>query len=659
MPEMKTLTIGNTIYTISDPRVDQFAAPDGLYIDPDTNMLYLTCNGVVVGDGVTVVAGTSGSGGGSGNNAVLSLKNTTGWTYKNVSQGSSCKISFNWSSLEEDVSTGVGTATVKVASVVRKKMTVEQGDVEIDVADYLTMGSNTVRVTVTDIYNNSRTIAFTISMVSLTLTSSFDASKTYTGSFSFPYVPTGAVEKTVRFIVDGIEIGNMVTSVSGRQQTYTIPAQTHGSHTLTVYFEADVDGELVTSNSLYYDIMCLEDSNTTPIITSSFKETEAEQYVTFALPYAVYDPQSLTSTVTLYANGVEVNTVTVDRTTQTWSYRPDTSGSLTLGIRCTGTTGDIVMKEFVIEVTESQIGAEVTTEDLALYLSAQGRSNNEAEPGKWSYNGIDVQFNNFNYKTDGWQTDADGATAMRVTGDARLTIPYAMFASDFRSTGKTIEIEFATRDVLNYDAVIFSCMSEGRGLEVTTQKATLTSEQSNIGTQYKEEEHVRLSFVIEKKTSTKLLLVYINGILSGSVQYPDDDDFSQSVPVNISIGSNECTTDIYNIRVYDNDLTRHQILDNWIADTQVGIERKERYERNNVYDAYGTITTETLKKDLPYLIIICPVLPSFKGDKKTCSGSYVDPTDPTKSFTFEDAQIDVQGTSSQYCGPIWRKDTAS
>jgi uncharacterized protein len=55
--------------------------------------------------------------------------------------------------------------------------------------------------------------------------------------------------------------------------------------------------------------------------------------------------------------------------------------------------------------------------------------------------------------------------------------------------------------------------------------------------------------------------------MSGAVQYPEDDDFSQATPVGITIGSNDCTTDIYTIRAYDNGLTRYQVLDNWIADS--------------------------------------------------------------------------------------------
>lgn len=653
MAEQAAISAQQHAQVIDPDRINDDVArkADNLYFDPDTSLLYLTSNGEIIGDGVTVA--TSGGPSTGSNNAVLTLQNKTGWSYKNISHGTSCKLSFTWSSIEDGVSTGSGAVSVKVGGVLRHSSTINQGDVEIDVSSYLSIGSNSVRVSVTDIYDNSRTIAFTINVISLTLASSFDANVAYTGSITFPYVPTGAVEKTVRFILDGVEIGHAVTTLSGRQQSFIIPAQSHGSHTFHVYFEAEIDGETVTSNGLYYDIICLESGNTKPIIVSSFRETDAEQYVTFAIPYTVYDPQSLTTSVTLLANGAILSDQTVDRTTQSWSYRPDAAGELMLKIVCTGASGEVATKEFKMEVAESQIDVEVTTDDLALFLSAQGRSNNESNPGVWTSGDIAAQFSGFNFKSDGWHTDNDGATVMRLSGDARLTIPYKVFANDFRTTGKTIEIEFATRDVLNYDAVLLSCMSGGRGLQVTTQKATLTSEQSSIGTQYKEEEHVRLSFVVEKKSSTKLLLCYINGILSGSVQYPDDDDFSQGAPVDISIGSSECTTDIYNIRIYDNDLTRHQILDNWIGDTQNGVLRKARYERNNVYDDYSAITTDTLKKDLPYLVIVCPVLPAFKDDKKTCSGYYVDPVDPKKNFSFENAQIDVQGTSSQYFGPLF------
>ena len=207
---------------------------------------------------------------------------------------------------------------------------------------------------------------------------------------------------------------------------------------------------------------------------------------------------------------------------------------------------------------------------------------------------------------------------------------------------------FASRNVLDYDAVLATCWSGDRGIKITAQQAMLRSEQSAVTTNYKEDDHLRLSFVIEKRSGNRLILAYVNGIISGMVQYPADDDFSQSAPVSVSLGSNDCTIDIYNIRVYDNDLTRFQVLDNWIADTQDMGERKDRYDRNNIFDDYGQILPDTLQSHQCYMILDCPVLPTFKGDKKTCSGSYVDPVHPERSFTFTGAEIDVQGTSSQY-----------
>ena len=311
------------------------------------------------------------------------------------------------------------------------------------------------------------------------------------------------------------------------------------------------------------------------------------------------------------------------------------------------TTGE-VSKIISLTVTAADIDVAAETENLSLYLSSASRSNSEAEHAVWKYGSVEAEFSDFNWTSDGWQTDEDGVTALRVSGDAKVTIPFKPFEQDFRTSGKTIEIEFATRDVLNYDAVILSCLESGRGISMTAQGCTLSSEQSSISMQFKEEEHVRVGFVVEKKSGFRRIYCYINGVMSGVVQYPADDDFSQVSPVGISIGNSQCTIDIYCIRVYDNDLTPQQMEDNWIADTQNGSLLLQRYNHNNVRDAYGNVVIAQLPNDLPYMILEAEELPQYKGDKKTVSGSYTDPLQPAKSFTFTGAQADVQGTSSQY-----------
>lgn len=616
---------------------------DGGYVE--NNALYLTSGGEVVAGPFEGIGGGGGSGGGgsSTNTAVITVTNTTGWVSRTIASGSPLTLSLTWSSIEDNMPTGNGSLTVKVGTSVKAVLDVAQGAVSVPVGDYLSTGSNTVQLTITDSYGNSRVKNFTITVVELSLTSSFDDTTVQTGVLAFPYTPYGAVAKTVHFFLDGVEQESVSTSVSGRQQNYVIPVQTHGAHTLRVYFEATINGNLVRSNELYYEIIWYRISENTPIIASSYNQFTVMQFSTVNIPYTVYTPASQMSDVVIRVGNRTVSEISVDRTRQTFSYRFNNAGTQAVTI----TTGSVT-KTMTFTVTAADIDCHAETENLSLYLSSASRSNSEADPASWVFDEVQAAFSGFNWKSDGWQMDDDGLTALRVSGDARLTIPFMPFAQDFRTSGKTIEIEFATRDVLNYDAVILSCLSGGRGISLTAQGCTLSSEQSSISMQFKEEEHVRVGFVVEKRSGFRRIYCYINGVMSGVVQYPADDDFSQVSPVGITVGSSQCTIDLYCIRVYDNDLTSQQMEDNWIADTQDGALMLERYNHNNVRDAYGNVVIAQLPNDLPYMIIECAELPQYKGDKKTVTGSYTDPLNPSKSFTFTGCQADVQGTSSQY-----------
>lgn len=614
---------------------------DGAFVE--NGYLYLTSNNEVVAGPLGPFSGTGGSGGSSGNNAVLAVSNTSGWLSKSIAYGKDCLVQITWSSLEDEMPTGNGVMKVTVNGIVKAMLDIPQGAVTADLGPYLSVGSNAVRIQVSDAYENSRTINFNINAIEASMSSTFDSGTAYDGIITFTYVPVGAISKTVHILLDGKEIAMVTTTSSGRQMSYTIPAQKHGAHTLEAYFDATVNGQTIESNHLYYEITCVESLNTTPIIATSFQDGTVAQYTTLAIPFTVYDPANLTAEVELSVNGSVVSRQTVDRTQQIWSYRADNAGDLALEISCGSASRTIALT-----VTASEMEIEAETEGLSLYLSSAGRSNTEENPGVWEYGNISSVFSGFNFTSDGWQLDEDNIPVLRVSGDARLTIPVQPFGKDFRTTGKTIEIEFATRDVMNYDAVVLSCMSGNRGISITPQLATLRSEQKEITTRYKENEHLRLSFVVEKKAVNRLIYCYINGIMSGVVQYPADDDFAQSVPVDISIGSRDAAIDLYCIRVYDNDLTRHQILNNWIADTQVVETMLERYSRNHVFDAYSQIVISQLPKDLPYLVLDGTELPQYKGDVKNMSGYYTDPVNGSKSFTFSGAEVDVQGTSSQY-----------
>ena len=623
---------------------------DGAYVTED-GYLYLTADdAAIVGPLGPFNGGGGGGGGGGGSttNAKFLATNSSGWTSKTIASNSTeCMASITWSSIEDEMSTGKGSLKIVVNNVTKAVLQVEQGIVPINLVPYMSAGENVCILTISDIYNQSKTFAMSVMMTSISLSSSFDTSVPYTGQIEVPYTPVGSLSKTVHFIVDGTEVGTQITPATGRQLTYTLPAQAHGAHTLRIYFEAIINDETVRSNELYFEFICVAEGNTNVIIASSFSTTSVSQYTSVLIPYRVYDPENATTSVKLYVNNELVSEQMVDRTEQSYTYRALEAGTVTFSI-----TAGSVVKQIVFTVTEVDIDVEAETSNLVLYLNAQGRSNNEATRNVWEYTNPDTeetissQFTNFNWVLDGWQTDSDGINVMRLVDDARITIPYKIFERDFKAGGKTIEIEFATRQVADYSATILSCMAGNVGIKVTPQSIEFRGAQSTLNTLYKDNEHVRLSIVIEKQTENRLILMYINGIMSRALQYPSGERFSQLSPVDISIGSNDCGIDIYNIRVYDNSLNRMQVLDNWIADTQVGDLMMERYSRNRVYNDAGEITIATLPTNLPYFILEASELPQYKGDKKTISGSFVYPGNTARSFTFEGCQINVQGTSS-------------
>lgn len=621
---------------------------DGCYVE--NGYLYLTCNNEIIAGPYGPFAGDGGGSGGGdgGNNAIITLSNTTGWIGTTIAHGADCNLRISWSSIEDEMPTGNGVAKIIVNGITKATIEIPQGEVSINVKDYLTAGANVVRVTVSDIYGNSRTINFSITTVSVSLSSSFDNSEVFSGPINFTYIPVGDAEKTVHFILDGEEIGTAVVTPSGRQQTYLIPAQSHGSHSLRVYFDAVIGSQTIRSNELYFELTCTAIGGDDPIITSSYSTESVDQYSLIIIPYRVYTPSSNTSLVKLYINGDLVSTQTVDRTEQTYSFMANEQGTVIFKIE-SGTAS----KEITITVQESDINVQPVTDSLVLHLDAKGRSNNEGTRDQWTYNDISATMSNFGWKLDGWLNDSDGADILRLIGDARVEIPYKIFEKDFKSTGKTIEIEFSTRQVSDYTTEILSCWADNIGIKITPQNIVFRGSQNEISALYKDNEHIRLSITIDKQNENRLILIYINGVMSRAIQYTAGERFSQLTPVNISIGSNDCGIDIYGIRIYDNNLTREQVLDNWIADSVTGTLMLERYAHNNVYDQYGKITTANLPNDLPYYILEATELPQYKGDKKIISGSYTDPVNAAKSFTFTGCQINVQGTSS---APYYRKN---
>lgn len=544
---------------------------------------------------------------------------------------------------EGDLSQVSGSCTVYVAGKQRERITLRSGNTyTIDVTKYIGEDVTEIRFTIDNAEGSSRSYVYEVTMVNLMVSSSFDSVTAYEGAIPFVYTPIGNIKKTVHIILDGNEIHTEETEVNNRQQSFEIPAQAHGAHSLEVYLSASVHGLELKSNHLNFALVCIEQGNETPIIASTMEHIHMKQYETVSIPFVVYDPLNNPADIALKINDSIVATRKVDRTQQSWVYKALSQGDATMTITCRS-----VSKTFSLNVDKSSITSEAETQNLELFLTSQGRSNQDTDRETWENNGIAASFSEMNYITNGWIVDKDGNTAMRLSGGAAMTIPLKLFSKDIRQTGKTIEIEFAVRQVIDYEGVVLSCQQGGIGLRLTPNTISLTSEQSTLETKYKEDERVRVSFVIEKRANNRLMQIYINGIKSQSLQYPANDGFVQPSPVDITVVSSTAAIDIYNIRSYSNNLNAQQLLDNYIADMDDIDKKLAIFNRNQVYDTYGNLSYSKMLEQIPCLIITGE-LSQFKGDKKTVSIEYVDKNHPEKSFTADGVVLNVQGTSSQY-----------
>ena len=159
--ELYAVTVTSTGATVTTtPLSSGGSGADGLLFDEITGTLYLMQSGQIIGNGVQLPT----SGEGPTNNAVLTLENTTGWSSKTMPNDADCMISFDWSSVDGEVSTGSGTVTVKVENELQYSANIKQGANTISIMEYLRLGENRIDVTVTDFRGNSKSLLFLVSM---------------------------------------------------------------------------------------------------------------------------------------------------------------------------------------------------------------------------------------------------------------------------------------------------------------------------------------------------------------------------------------------------------------------------------------------------------------------------------------------------------------
>ena len=238
-------------------------------------------------------------------------------------------------------------------------------------------------------------------------------------------------------------------------------------------------------------------------------------------------------------------------------------------------------------------------------------------------------------------------------GDKITIENYLPFATDPGKTGKTIEFEFSTLKVTDDDAILLDTVdSTGAGIKITASEASLSTIAQKVSIKYKSEERVRISFVIEKRgsQSNTLIMVYMNGILSGAVAWESSDKLINTTPM-VFEASESVGISLKQIRAYNTALTGDQILNNYILYRDTFDEMQQVFSRNDIYKD-GQISYEALAQYVPVMIVTGDIPhvdeqgASQKSDitimKKVQYIDYIH----NRSFVFRNAGMSCQGTSS-------------
>ncbi len=547
--------------------------------------------------------------------------------------------------------------------------------VHFGIDDYIETGTNNIMVGI--VGQNTlaaTTVGITYQVIDLQLSGNYDVSAHYNlmenpaATAAIPYRISGYGTKVMEWYLDGVlldyvKVEDEIVDVSTSRTKYISLANLNqGRHSLQLRAYTMLDSEKFYSDAIYYDLIVYTGADREPIIGVSavipsgydiIKEGGLQlygiqQYIPYMLDFSVYNPSGAVSTdaVVSVDGKAESTLATHNNEVVNYSLRPLDYGLKSLTITAGNTVYTIGMN-----IEKSSTSLEEIRDGLVLDLSAIGKSNNDANRQEWVYGLFSASFSGFYWnRANGWVNNR-----LLITGGAAVDVNIAPFTPDPTITGRTLEFEFATRNVLDDDAVICDLRNEaGTGLLITASEASLTSAGgSRVAKRFNSGENKRISFVINPKngvTNKGLVFIYVDGISSGSVNYSGTDNFLNAKTMRIG-GTGKCDVELKSLRFYNSPLDADQILNNFILYRDTPEELLSLYDRNNIYeDGTRNFSVDKLAAQCPVFIFTgdIPALENTTDKNKAIyvDVEYINMQETWRSFTGKAIRLTPQGTSS-------------
>ena len=575
----------------------------------------------------------SGAGGGSSLATKVILTRVT--ANKTVKIGDDVKLTYKYDHVNSETGESTGNPAKAIVTIIQGANTntlesnIYAGSSNtVDVTKYMGVGTNTVRVKVQvgeGAEMQVSQITWTINVVQLTLSSSFNIATSINrgDSVTIPYALSGAGNKTLRCYVDGVDKEDRSITASTANGSFSIDTSgmSHGTHSVQLVVELELsEDNIIKSNSIYFAIGVRETDNNAPIVYARFDYPDGslilgentpyiqtKQFDVYTLSYAAYNPKETPTNAIVYVGEDVASSSSVPFVVQNLTLRASNYGEQ----KCRIVVGKTEYS-FRLIAEKSELNISEPTDGMTLKLSAQGRNNNDVNREEWSYNGIQTVFEGFKWGGDGWI-----GNALRLNDKARAVVQYAPLRQPDQNVTNAFAfaVKYKVSEVVDDEAELIRCVDgDGTGFVITAQEARMqTKGKSSLSMKMASGEVYEVMFVSfpksasgsseYEKLNTEMVYLYINGIMSGSVQRSASDSIYQSDPQFVTMGADGATLDVYLLRAYNTYLSDSQVLDCYMIDQDSVDDMFALYELNNVIDDNGNVTVDSVPDGMRYIII--------------------------------------------------------
>ena len=450
----------------------------------------------------------------------------------------------------------------------------------------------------------------------------------------------------------------------------------HGSYPLRIQGKDLASG--VTGNAIYTAVMCVDASNSTPIVVMRYDDRNGGKvrlYDSIALDVAAYTPGKTRTAVEVVIDGHTATTAnceasqTLNVTKQIQGYASDGSKSFDVFAK----SGTSKSSTITLTVEGSAIDAEI--KEGALFAYDFSTRNNSESDHTIKDNDYTMQVIGSNWNSNGF-VSVLGENVLRIAENVKAEIPYAPFSSSaLETSGAAIQLAFSTKSIKDRNAMLCECYDPAagvgfyiRGNEIVLTVLNGTPRRQRVG--FKCGEKITVAVVVEpgskyvtykasdasSGTNYSFVKLYVNGEECAAIGYqPGTSALRQDKTITFNSENGDFNLNYF--MAYNSYMEWLQAFRNYLCKLSDVRAMIAEYDKENVLDTTGKPSMSLMAAmGMPYYVIVADQTTfnnfdyalnggTSTSDQFACTLYYFNPQHPECNFKAVNTLWRRQGTT--------------